>query len=63
MQNKQDIIDYKKLWIASFLAMTDNRLRLCLLHSTRLPVIARNEAIQKVKLLYVINFPSLTINN
>jgi hypothetical protein len=59
MRNKQDITDYKKLWIASCLAMTDNRLILPLLHSTRLPVIARHEAIQKVQLLYVINFPSL----
>jgi hypothetical protein len=59
MRNKQDITDYKKLWIASYLAMTDNRMILRLLHSTRLPVIARNEAIQKVQLLYVINFSSL----
>jgi hypothetical protein len=66
MRNKQDITDYKKLWIAllrssQLLAMTDNRLILCLLHSTRLPVIARNEAIQKVQLSYVINFLPLTI--
>jgi hypothetical protein len=52
MRNKQDITDYKKLWIAllrssQLLAMTDNRLILRLLHCTRLPVIARNEAIQK----------------
>jgi hypothetical protein len=59
MRNKQDITDYKKLWIASYLAMTDNHLTLRLLHCTRLPVIARYEAIQKVQLLYGINFPSL----
>jgi hypothetical protein len=60
MRNKQDITDYKKLWIASCLAMTDNRLTLRLLHSARLPVFARHEAIQKVQLLYVINFSSLS---
>jgi hypothetical protein len=63
MRNKQDIADYKKFWIASYLAMTDNRLTLRLLHNSRLPVIARYEAIQKVQLVYIINFPSLRINN
>jgi hypothetical protein len=73
MRNKQDITDYKRLWIAllrssQLLAMTDNHLTLRLLHCTRLPVIARSceersKAIQKVQLLYVINFPSLTMNN
>jgi hypothetical protein len=60
MRNKQDITDYKKLWIASYLAMTDNCVLCNSRNVRRLPVIARHEAIQIVQLLYVINFPSLS---
>jgi hypothetical protein len=49
MRNKQDVTDYKKLWIASYFAMTDNYLTLCLLHSTRLPVIVNTRFVPELK--------------